>query len=74
LKAAYLSGEDVRWERLYPDGSFGRISLPRYPFERRRCWPTSIQQHANKSSVPRMIGRGPLDLFDAVIQDLGAVT
>ena len=74
LKAAYLSGEDVRWERLYPDGSFGRISLPRYPFERRRCWPTSIQQNANKSSVPRMIGRGPLDLFDAVIQDLGAVT
>ncbi len=74
MKQSYLSGADVRWDELYPDRSFGRISLPAYPFERRRCWPTSIQQHADVSTIPTITGRGPLDLFNAVIQDLGAIT
>jgi polyketide synthase PksM/rhizoxin synthesis polyketide synthase/nonribosomal peptide synthetase RhiB len=74
LRQSYLSGEDVRWDSLYPDGSFGRISLPAYPFDARRCWPVSIQPLANGSGVLEKVANGPLDIFNAVIQDLGAVT
>ncbi|HEX3029281.1 MAG TPA: SDR family NAD(P)-dependent oxidoreductase, partial [Clostridia bacterium] len=43
----YVQGADIKWERLYKDGCFNKISLPVYPFERLRCWfelPDSISQ------------------------------
>ncbi len=74
LMRAYLSGGDVRWDRLYPDGGFGRIPIPSYPFERRRCWPTSIQPTASVAPRGERPGKQALDVFEAVIRDLGAIT
>ncbi|WP_019423136.1 type I polyketide synthase [Paenibacillus sp. OSY-SE] len=37
LSACWLSGADIQWEKLHP-ALPGRVSLPTYPFEGRRCW------------------------------------
>nr|WP_276562734.1 phosphopantetheine-binding protein [Paenibacillus apiarius] len=37
LSACWLSGADIRWEKLHP-AQPGRVSLPTYPFEGVRCW------------------------------------
>lgn len=36
--AFYIDGADIRWEELYTDGGYKRLSLPTYPFERKRHW------------------------------------
>ncbi len=45
-KLAYywVKGFDVPWESLYDGSSARRISLPTYPFERRRCWLESPEE------------------------------
>jgi acyl transferase domain-containing protein len=37
VAALWTIGADIDWE-LFKDGSEKRISLPNYPFARRRCW------------------------------------
>ena len=34
----YVKGAGIPWDMLYHDGSYQRVSLPVYPFERNRCW------------------------------------
>jgi malonyl CoA-acyl carrier protein transacylase len=34
----YVSGADVDWEEFYQDMEVRKVSLPLYPFERKRCW------------------------------------
>ncbi|WP_432409138.1 SDR family oxidoreductase [Wukongibacter sp. M2B1] len=34
----YVRGGDVEWNELYKGKSYKRISIPTYPFERKRCW------------------------------------
>jgi FkbH-like protein/non-ribosomal peptide synthase protein (TIGR01720 family) len=34
----YIQGFDVNWDDLYGKGEYRRLSLPTYPFEKRRCW------------------------------------
>ena len=34
----WLQGADIRWERLFPEGSFQKVPLPVYPFESVRHW------------------------------------
>jgi polyketide synthase PksM/rhizoxin synthesis polyketide synthase/nonribosomal peptide synthetase RhiB len=84
----YLEDGDVAWNEVYPDGSFSRISIPGYPFERRRCWPTPASGTSGKLSaagaapavsVPpetapsaRTRVNGSLALFEAVVRDLEA--
>jgi acyl transferase domain-containing protein len=75
----FLDGGEAGWAELYPDGSFARLSLPGYPFERRRCWPV-----AGPGTKPKLVTalpeplparariNGSLALFDAVARDLGA--
>jgi polyketide synthase PksM len=74
----YLAGADVAWEELYPDGSFARISMPGYPFERRRCWPVSALRVVKPTELAGVVpttakskANGSLALFDAVVRDLG---
>ena len=38
LCSFYVKGAEVDWNRLYAGGKRRRVSLPTYPFERRRCW------------------------------------
>ncbi|WGF87498.1 SDR family NAD(P)-dependent oxidoreductase [Marinivivus vitaminiproducens] len=82
----YLDGGPLDWEGLYPEGGFGRVPLPGYPFEKRRCWPepataaadTSIRapqalsSPASPLAVPMKNGNGSLALFEAVLRDLGS--
>jgi acyl transferase domain-containing protein/acyl carrier protein/SAM-dependent methyltransferase len=65
LAAHYLAGADIRWERLHPDGSFARLALPLYPFERRRCWPEEAPPPR-----PARPADSVLALFDSVIAGL----
>lgn len=41
----YVRGFDLRFERLDESGSRRRVSLPHYPFQRKRYWITEIAQH-----------------------------
>jgi malonyl CoA-acyl carrier protein transacylase len=34
----YVNGADVDWEDFYKDIEVRKVSLPLYPFERKRCW------------------------------------
>jgi enoyl-CoA hydratase/carnithine racemase len=43
LARAWVKGADVDWTRLYGDARPRRVSLPTYPFERRRFWITDIE-------------------------------
>ncbi|MFI8356845.1 SDR family NAD(P)-dependent oxidoreductase [Streptomyces cyaneofuscatus] len=38
--ARYLTGENVDWRSLWAGGSFRRIPMPTYPFDRHRYWYT----------------------------------
>ena len=71
IRAAYLAGDAVSWERFYPNGTFTRAALPTYPFERRSCWPAPVVLAATPTR--ERLGKGTLALFDAVIRDLGAI-
>ncbi|KJS64700.1 MAG: hypothetical protein JL50_19400 [Peptococcaceae bacterium BICA1-7] len=39
----WVSGADLDWDLLYKDGKPGRISLPGYPFDRKRYWVDSFR-------------------------------
>jgi acyl transferase domain-containing protein/acyl-CoA synthetase (AMP-forming)/AMP-acid ligase II/acyl carrier protein len=56
----YVNGADIDWERLYIKGKYHRLSLPVYPFERKRCWIT-IPETA-KTSARREVS-GPENIF-----------
>ncbi|WP_428243750.1 amino acid adenylation domain-containing protein [Gynuella sp.] len=38
LARQWVQGVEIDWQRLYPDGTPTRVSIPNYPFERERCW------------------------------------
>ena len=40
LAELYKSGTDIPWRNVYKERKARRVSLPTYPFQRRRFWPT----------------------------------
>lgn len=38
MAQSYIEGASLDWTSLYPSDSFDRISLPTYPFERKKFW------------------------------------
>ncbi|NEW09014.1 SDR family NAD(P)-dependent oxidoreductase [Paenibacillus sp. SYP-B3998] len=38
LKNTYLNGSKINWEKLYRNTRYKKISLPTYPFEKKRFW------------------------------------
>lgn len=38
LGELYVRGTNVDWPEFYRNGSYYRVPLPTYPFERERCW------------------------------------
>lgn len=34
----YVQGAQIDWDTLYAGHSYKRVSLPTYPFEKKRCW------------------------------------
>jgi FkbH-like protein len=55
LCGLYIKGADIDWNGLYEGEMHHRISLPPYPFERKRCWidiPTAVE-YENSSDILR---------------------
>ncbi len=48
LCAMYIQGADIPWSSIYAEEEVHRVSLPIYPFEKKRYWP----QSDNKSEIP----------------------
>lgn len=38
LAAKYVQGAQINWNALYAGKHYKKVSLPTYPFERKRCW------------------------------------
>lgn len=50
LCSLYVQGGAVDWERIYGNRKYARISLPVYPFDRKRCW-LNIPQRTAQDNV-----------------------
>lgn len=48
----YVKGADIDWKKLYEGRKRKRVSLPTYPFEKRRCWLEPVMQ-AKKYPIRR---------------------
>ena len=49
----WINGNKVPWEQLYGEQQPQRISMPTYPFAKRRCWvPSQPAGQATKSETP----------------------
>ena len=63
---SWLAGHKIRWDALYPDEKPRRVSLPGYPFERRRLWldrmKTSATENCQPAVAPARIERGQRDV------------
>ncbi|MEN6314180.1 MAG: amino acid adenylation domain-containing protein [Clostridiaceae bacterium] len=62
LCGLYVKGADIDWNKLYTGKGSKRVSLPTYPFERKRCWiepvidesgyrPNELNCSANRSRI-----------------------
>jgi acyl transferase domain-containing protein/enoyl-CoA hydratase/carnithine racemase/NAD(P)-dependent dehydrogenase (short-subunit alcohol dehydrogenase family)/acyl carrier protein len=50
LGILWVSGANVPWEKLYTNGAPAIITIPGYPFSRRKCWYNSVA--GDRSNVP----------------------
>lgn len=54
LCGLYIRGATVDWERLYRGKDVGRLNLPVYPFQKKRCWIT--RRMKNQRHVSPLLG------------------
>lgn len=47
IAQSFVAGADINWSWLYPDRKPRRISLPTYPFERKKYWVGSLPGTGN---------------------------
>lgn len=52
LAQLWVSGVEIDWKLLYPGTVPHRISLPTYPFEKKRYWFDSFKDSKNKGDKP----------------------
>lgn len=55
--ALYATGVDINWHGVYAQGSFRKVTLPTYPFERKRYWlpeKTAQRRPASTSGTSRV--------------------
>ncbi len=48
----YIQGADINWDVFYKKVNFKRVSLPTYPFDRKRCW-IDIPDENNAQAIHR---------------------
>jgi polyketide synthase PksN len=58
----WLQGVDLKWEILYPEGSFQKVSLPEYPFYRQRFW---IEKEKEKKLESKLNSAVPQHLLSS---------
>lgn len=44
----YVNGADIDWEKLYGKGKYHKVTVPVYPYDRKRCWVTIPETTARK--------------------------
>jgi len=49
----YAQGEKIDWDLIYQDLGGRKVSLPTYPFERKRCWFELPEQGVLKAGYPK---------------------
>ncbi|PPK67116.1 SDR family NAD(P)-dependent oxidoreductase [Actinokineospora auranticolor] len=64
LALAWAAGAEVDWAAYYADEERGRVPLPTYPFEGRRCWMTGPVDER------RAVAAGPHPMLDENISTL----
>ncbi|WP_313917337.1 SDR family NAD(P)-dependent oxidoreductase, partial [Tahibacter sp.] len=52
LARFYSIGCDLEYAELFATGQFTRVSLPTYPFEKRRCWGEMRAEPAGTNPIP----------------------
>ncbi|GLC79015.1 SDR family NAD(P)-dependent oxidoreductase [Lacrimispora brassicae] len=59
IARSYVSGAEISWAKLYQGQEYQKISLPVYPYQKKRCWTENIKQtskhytiKANRSDRP----------------------
>ncbi|MBE0339227.1 aminotransferase class III-fold pyridoxal phosphate-dependent enzyme, partial [Paenibacillus sp. 23TSA30-6] len=52
LAARYVQGAQIDWNALYAGKHYKKVSLPTYPFERKRCWINVPEQVQTEQKVP----------------------
>ncbi len=55
LAQLWINGAEINWSLLYRDGKHNRISLPTYPFDRKRYWGGEKSSEWIGSTVPAAI-------------------
>ncbi|MFF7638210.1 SDR family NAD(P)-dependent oxidoreductase, partial [Kitasatospora sp. NPDC008050] len=66
---AWAAGASVDWQAWFAGQERGRVPLPTYPFEGRRCWMTGPDTPAVTEAVS---GRGPHPMLDENVSTLDA--
>ena len=74
LGSLWLAGVQTDWARLHRGIARQRVSLPTYPFQRKRYWieaptPAASQDKSNHASVPTVTEQG-LEPLDTVIRKI----
>jgi acyl transferase domain-containing protein/enoyl-CoA hydratase/carnithine racemase/acyl carrier protein/NAD(P)-dependent dehydrogenase (short-subunit alcohol dehydrogenase family) len=49
LGSLWASGQDIPWKKLYQANQLQKVSLPTYPFERKRYWLDNIKHNKEQS-------------------------
>ncbi|WP_068501316.1 non-ribosomal peptide synthetase [Paenibacillus kribbensis] len=52
LGAKYVQGAQIDWNALYAGKHYKKVSLPTYPFERKRCWINVPEQVRTERKAP----------------------
>ncbi len=60
----WINGGIVRWEKLYPLSTPRMISLPTYPFAKRRCWITPQALPHTNNPVPVQARQDEVNVTD----------
>ncbi|MEW2258477.1 SDR family NAD(P)-dependent oxidoreductase [Streptomyces sp. NPDC047869] len=63
---AWQAGAEVDWAAWFAGEERGRVPLPTYPFEGRRCWLTG----PDEATAPRLAAPGPHPLLDENVSTL----
>ncbi|HEX2867285.1 MAG TPA: amino acid adenylation domain-containing protein [Ignavibacteriales bacterium] len=54
---AYIKGADILWDEYYSHSAPGKVSLPGYPFEKKRCWVEVSKKQAPAEIVTTSYGK-----------------
>nr|AGS77290.1 polyketide synthase [Myxococcus fulvus] len=63
----WVAGAQVEWRSLYADGTPTRMTLPGYPFARRRCWISERTPESSVDTVTKPAGGGSVQDANALV-------